>query len=95
MSLDEFCKYDFDEFEHICNAWSDMNDARSREEWERTRTLAAICIQPHMRQGKKITPRQLIPLPWDHISPNSYDQAPKLSPREKQKRFEELAGKMF
>ena len=34
-------------------------------EWERTRTLASILISPHLKKGRRITPKQLIPLPWD------------------------------
>ena len=44
---------EFDEFESICKAWREMSEVQNRDEWERTRTLAAICIQPHIK--KKIT----------------------------------------
>ena len=63
MSHDDFCKCYFDEFENIYKAWRDIYDGRIRESWEQTRTLAAICIQPHVK--KKITPRQLLQFPWD------------------------------
>ncbi len=64
MSLDDFCKLEFDEFE-------------------------SICIQPHIK--KKITPRQLIPLPWDNISHKP--DTPRLTPEEKRERFESVASK--
>lgn len=87
MSHDDFCKCTFGEFESICEAWRGMNENRQRESWERARTVAAICIQPHVR--KKITPRQLLPLPWDkNISPRN--DAPQLTAEERQKRFEEM-----
>lgn len=61
MSLSDFCACDFDEFAGICRAWHEMGEARSRDSWERMRTLASIAIQPHVR--KRLTPRQLLPLP--------------------------------
>ena len=63
MPLEEFSRLYFDEFESICKAWREMKDAQEREAWERTRILAAICIQPHVKE--KITPTRLLPLPWD------------------------------
>lgn len=86
MSFDDFCKLEFDEFEGICKAWREMSEGQNRDEWERTRTLAAICIQPHIK--KKITPRQLIPLPWDNVSHKP--DAPRLTPEEKKERFENM-----
>lgn len=65
MSHDDFCKCNFDEFENIYNAWRDIYDGSVRESWEQTRTLTAICIQPHVK--KKITPRQLWQFPWIKI----------------------------
>ena len=64
-----------------------MNENRQREAWERARTVAAICIQPHVR--KKITPRQLLPLPWDKDVARR-NNAPRRPAEERQKRFEEM-----
>lgn len=96
LSLDEFCKYYYEEFESICKAWREMTDAQNRDAWERTRTLAAITIQPHVKKGTKITPKKLLPLPWDkkkETEPIRSDE-PKLTPEQKQKRFEELAHRL-
>lgn len=91
MSRTEFCECAYDEFEHICKAWREMTDSLNREQWERTRLLAAITIQPHIR--KRITPRQLLPLPWDQTKKAAVKQQPKtLSPVQQQKRFERLAS---
>jgi len=49
--------------------------------------VADISIQPHVR--KKITPRQLLPLPWDK-DVNPRNNAPQLTAEERQKRFEEM-----
>ncbi|WP_303031774.1 hypothetical protein [uncultured Duncaniella sp.] len=90
MSIDDFCRSEIDEFESICDAWRKMREAQYHDSWERTRTLAAICIQPHIK--KRITPRQLIPLPWDDKSHKPH--SPKLTPEERRIRFEQIAKKM-
>lgn len=93
MSHDDFCKCTFDEFESICKAWRDMNDRENREAWERARTIATILIQPHVKKGNKVTPQQLISLPWDKKT-NHRSEAPKLTAEEKRKRFEEIAHRL-
>lgn len=84
----EFYKSTFGEFESICKAWSDMTGNRSRESWQRTRTLAAICIQPQVK--KKITPRQLLPMPWDKKEPHHRGEAENITAEQRQMRFENL-----
>ncbi|MCM1022417.1 MAG: hypothetical protein NC403_09470 [Muribaculaceae bacterium] len=90
LPFDEFCALEFDEFESICEAWRKMNEQQTREAWERTRLLATICIQPHIK--KKITPKQLMPLPWDKKATRR--KAPKQTAEEKQKRFEDVAKRL-
>ena len=91
MSHDDFCKCTVGEFESICNAWHEMREEQYHDSWERARTVAAICIQPHVR--KRITPRQLLPLPWDNKTVHR-GEAPKLTAEEKKERFESF-GKML
>lgn len=91
MSRDDFCACDFDEFAAICHAWHERGDALSRDSWERTRTLAAITIQPHVR--KKLTPRQLLPLPWD-CKKQIRSDAPVRTAEEERKRFEEVVRRL-
>ena len=92
MTHDEFCKCTFTEFESIYKAWHDMEESRYRSAWERGRTLAAIIIQPHL--SKKITPRQLLPLPWDKQKSNSTPEAPELTPEQRRQRFEEVSRRL-
>ena len=92
MSHDDFCKCTFGEFESICKAWREMTEGQNRDAWERARTIAAIVIQPHVK--KKITPKQLLPLPWDKKKINDQSEAPKLTAEEQQKRFEEVAHRL-
>lgn len=91
MTYDDFCQCTFDEFEGICDAWRQMREGESRDSWERARTVAAIIIQPHVR--KRITPRQLLPMPWDAKTERPQNQ-PTLTPEQRQKRFEALTHRV-
>ena len=68
-----------------------MTEGQNRDAWERARTVAAIIIQPHVK--KKITPKQLMPLPWDK-KPNHRSEASHLTAEEKRKRFEKVAHRL-
>lgn len=92
MSYDDFCKCTFEEFEGICKAWREMADGQYRDAWERARTVAAIVIQPHLK--RKITPQQLLPLPWDRKSRTIERAAPRLTAEERLRRFEEAARRL-
>ena len=92
MPLEEFSRLYFEEFESICNAWGKMKDTQERDAWERTRILATICIQPHVK--KKITPKQILPLPWDKDYHKSRSNEPELSVEEQKARFEELRKRL-
>lgn len=71
-----------------------MTEGQNREAWERARTVAAIIIQPHVK--KRITPKQLLPLPWDKKTKTDRGEAetPKLTAEERKKRFEEIAHRL-
>lgn len=63
IPYDDFCGLTPDEFSHIYKAYSERQEAQYRDDWERMRMLACICIQPYAKKG--LTPRSLLPLPWD------------------------------
>jgi len=67
-----------------------MHNDRERAEWERMRLFATIGIQPHVR--KKVTPRQLVPLPWDSEGKKNRSKRPEPSAEEKKRRFESLVS---
>ena len=90
MTYDDFCGLTPEEFRHVADAYHDRQEADSREAWERLRTLAAISIQPHIR--RKLTPQQLLPLPWDKPK-RKKTQAPAVSKEEALTRFKRLTGK--
>lgn len=92
MSHDDFCKCDFDEFESISKAWREKNEAENRDAWERTRILAAICIQPHVKN--KVTPQRLMPMPWDKKKSISKPETPELTTEERRRRFEAVMQRL-
>lgn len=92
MSLSDFCALDLDEFEAVFLAWSEAEEARNHDCWERMRLQASISIQPHVR--KRINPRQLLPLPWDnHNEVKESPRAKPLTAQERLERFERLAAR--
>ncbi len=89
MRHEDFCLCTVDEFEGICAAWSEHQERLERQSWERTRILAAICIQPHVKN--RIRPERLLPLPWDKANQKRPKQTnEELTPEERLKRFEKL-----
>ncbi len=88
LALDDFCRLSPEEFGAVCKAWHENQEALIRGDWERMRMNATITIQPHLK--KKVTPRQVLPLPWEGSKKKA--EAPKVSAEEARKRFERLAG---
>ena len=69
-----------------------MTEGQAQDAWERARTVAAIAIQPHVK--KKLTPQQLLPMPWDKKKQNRKQGSTELTAEEKRKRFEEVARRL-
>ena len=63
LSYDDFCALSPDEFQQVHRSWVDNETERLHGEWERTRVLATISVQPHLK--KPVSMRKLLPLPWD------------------------------
>lgn len=72
MSLDDFCRCTPSEFRAVHQAWADREQTRMRAEWERTRLTCTCLLQPWSK--RRITPKDVLPLPWDE------DGAPKPEP---------------
>lgn len=92
MSYDDFCKCTYAEFESISKAWLEMYQGQNRDAWERARIVATIAIQPHVK--KKITPHQLMPLPWDKKKEILRSEAQELTAEDKRKRFVEVVHRL-
>lgn len=65
-----------------------MQETQQQGYWERMRLLATIAIQPHTK--KKITPENLLPLPWDRKKRRPANTGPQLTKEQQQERFKEL-----
>ena len=63
MRLEDFCQLSPDEFSAVCEAFAQRQDALREDSWEMMRLHASISVQPHLT--KRVTPAQLLPLPWD------------------------------
>ena len=83
LALDDFCRLSPEEFGVVCKAWHENQEALIRGDWERMRMHATITIQPHLK--KKVTPRQVLPFPWEECKKKA--EAPKVSAEEARKRF--------
>lgn len=97
MGLDDFCRLTPSEFSAALTAWQRQREADDRAEWERTRLHACITISPHVKG--KMTPRRLLPFPWEKEKPQGTGPAAKrqekpLSKEEALRRFEEVAARM-
>ena len=64
-----------------------MTESHNRDAWERTRILAAISIQPHIKN--KITHKQLLPMPWDDKKAE-IRKSRNLQPRNKERDLRDL-----
>lgn len=69
-----------------------MYQGQNRDAWERARIVATIAIQPHVK--KKITPHQLMPLPWDKKKEILRSEAQELTAEDKRKRFVEVVHRL-
>lgn len=89
LSLEGFCALTPAEFAAACKAYAEEQEQGERRSWERMRLLAAVCIQPHVR--KRISPQQLIPLPWDKPARKEKTEIP--SAEQALRRLKERMGK--
>ena len=40
-------------------------EEREKAEWERTRWLGSMIMQPHLKKGRKLQPKDLMQFPWE------------------------------
>lgn len=45
--------------------FNELEEERNRGEWERLRMLGTWILAPHQKKGANLTPKKLLPLPWD------------------------------
>lgn len=93
MSRSDFSIATPQEFEAIVQAWTESRLTDQQEAWERARLIAYMAAAPHL--SRKMTPRQLIPLPWDtEARKPSEAEAERLTPEQQRRRFEELSRRL-
>lgn len=73
-------------FQAVADAYGRHFEAGLHDAWERMRIASTIIIQPHLT--KKITPGQILPLPWDGTKGRGHEDIP--SKEEDRKDFERL-----
>ena len=45
--------------------FNELEEQRQREEWERLRILGVWVLSPHTKKGQNLSPKKLLPFPWD------------------------------
>ena len=87
LPYNDFCRPTPEEFGHVYEAYSSQREADRKDSWERARLMTTIMIQPHLK--KKLTPQQLLPLPWDAQRAHKANN-PQPTAAESKERFEEM-----
>ena len=65
LSPSAFYDMELDEFLIAAAGFYDLEQHRQRSDWERTRWLAAIVLQPHAKKGTRIKPEDIAKFPWE------------------------------
>jgi len=55
----------FEEFGNAMRGFYELEEQRQRQEWERTRWLATITMQPHVKKGSIKKPTDIATFPWE------------------------------
>ena len=71
LSPSAFYAMTLDELTLAIKGWNKREEIRERFEWERARWLGMISLQPHLRKGRKLKPKDLAVFPWEKsVKPN-------------------------
>lgn len=92
LSLDDFCGLTPGEFASVARAHADLEESRHRDDWERMRMLAAMTMQPHVKN--KLRPQTLLPFPWEHGRNGGSRAAERVSVEEAKRRRKELMERL-
>jgi hypothetical protein len=66
-----FWSMTFGEISLALDANRESEEMRERMEWERTRWLGSIIMQPHLKKGRKLRPKDLMQFPWEKPKQNA------------------------
>lgn len=56
-------------FHYKVDGFWECFDQKEKMDWERTRWLGMMIMQPHMKKGKRIKPKDLMVFPWEKKEP--------------------------
>lgn len=88
MGLHEFWSADLRSVYNVIDGRSDAEHYREREAWERVRWAAAMNLQPHLKQGKRLALRDLMVFPWEQPAKKKQERDPQRE-AERKRRFEQ------
>ena len=71
LSPSAFWSMTFGELSLALEANRETAEMEERFAWERTRWLATIYMQPHLRKGRKLRPKDLMQFPWERPQQNA------------------------
>lgn len=93
MSLDpaSFYSYTLRELLIASKKKQELMEQEQKDNWERTRWLGMVILQPNLKKGQRLKPTDLITFPWER--PKSTKKKENISPRELKKRILERDGK--
>ena len=66
-----FWSMTFGEISLALDANRENEEMRERMEWERTRWLGSMILQPHLKKGRKLRPKDLMQFPWERPKQNA------------------------
>lgn len=71
LSPSAFWSMTFMELSLALSAHQEAEEMRERFAWERTRWLGTIIMQPHLKKGRKLAPKDLMQFPWERPKKNA------------------------
>lgn len=63
ISLDDFGRLTYGEFQEIAKADRERREQEHRDNWERMRMHAVMTMQPHCK--RRLTCKGVLPFPWE------------------------------
>ena len=63
----EFWNMTFHEFFLLQRGRNEQMELKERFEWERTRWLACVLMQPHKKKNQRLDPQDLVKFEWEKV----------------------------
>lgn len=67
LRLSPSCFYamTLEEFLLAAEGFMQLEENREKQHWERSRWLAALLLQPHVKKGTRLKPTDIAKFPWE------------------------------